>query len=125
MEFLLELLLEGFLQVAFELLFELGIRARQKLVAPPASPWLAAIGYALLGAAAGGISLLPFPSLLLETPAARLAHLILVPIAAGAAMAAIGSWRRRKGQRLIRLDRFIYGYLFALSMAVVRLLFCE
>jgi len=36
---------------------------------------------------------------------------------------AIGAWRRRRGQRPVLLDRFAYGYLFALVMALVRLRF--
>jgi hypothetical protein len=35
-------------------------------------------------------------------------------------MALIGIWRDRRGQEPIRLDRFAYGYLFALSLALVR-----
>ena len=39
---------------------------------------------------------------------------------AGLAMAALGAWRSRRGQATLRIDRFSYGYLFALSMALVR-----
>jgi hypothetical protein len=35
-------------------------------------------------------------------------------------MALLGAWRARRGQDLIRLDRFAYGYLFALAMAAMR-----
>jgi len=45
---------------------------------------------------------------------------IVTPIVAGAAMAVIGSLRRRRGLRLVRLDRFGYAYVFALVMALVR-----
>ena len=38
-------------------------------------------------------------------------------------MAGIGAWRRRRDQELIRLDRFAYGYLFALAMAAIRFAF--
>jgi hypothetical protein len=46
--------------------------------------------------------------------------LVLVPIAAGAAMSLMGAWRRRRDQTLIRLDRFAYGYVFAIAMAAIR-----
>jgi hypothetical protein len=42
------------------------------------------------------------------------------PGRAGLAMMARGAWRRRRDQELIRLDKFAYGYLFALAMALVR-----
>ncbi|MBK6942078.1 MAG: hypothetical protein IPH13_18010 [Planctomycetes bacterium] len=112
------------LQVVSELLFELGLRGVGEAVAPR-KPWLAAIGYALLGAIAGGISLQFFPAHLLQNPAARIANLLLTPLAAGAAMTGLGRWRRRKGQRIIQLDTFAYGCLFALAMAIVRLALCE
>jgi hypothetical protein len=32
----------------------------------------------------------------------------------------IGSWRRRRGQEVVRLDHFSYGFLFAICMAAVR-----
>ena len=125
MEVLFQVIAEIVLQVVLELLFELGLRRVGEIVARPKRPWLAAIGYALLGSIAGGISLLLFPAHLLQTPTARIVNLLLTPLAAGAAMVALGRWRQRKGQRLIRLDRFAYGYLFALAMAIVRLVFCE
>jgi hypothetical protein len=38
-------------------------------------------------------------------------------------MSAIGIWRRRRGKELIRLDRFAYGYLFALAMGIIRFVY--
>jgi len=40
----------------------------------------------------------------------RIANLIITPIAAGGAMGALGAWRRRRNEELIRLDRFAYGF---------------
>lgn len=127
MEILFELLFEFvgelLLQVVFEAIAEVGLhRVRNPLRKPP-NPWLAAIGYAIFGAVAGGLSLLVFPALFMPSHGARLANLIVAPILAGAAMAALGAWRRRHDQDLIRLDRFAYGYIFALAMAAVRFAF--
>ena len=120
MEVLFEALFEFALQIVLELLVEFGLRRAGGGDRKPVSPWLAAVGYVLLGVAVGWVSVLVFPTLFLQSPAARWANLLLAPIAAGAVMALLGSWRRRKGQRLVRLDTFAYGYLFAVAMAVTR-----
>jgi hypothetical protein len=85
------------------------------------NPYLATIGYVAFGAIAGALSVLAFPALMIASPAGRIVNVVLTPVVAGAAMAAIGSWRRRRDQPTILLDRFAYGYLFALVMALVRL----
>jgi len=129
MELIFELLFqvvgELILQVVFEALAELGIRTLRAPFRKPPNPWLAAVGYAFLGALAGGLSLLIFPELLITSGAQRIANLVITPLAAGAMMAALGAWRRRRGQSLIRLDRFAYGYLFALAMAFTRYVFAS
>ena len=35
----------------------------------------------------------------------------------------LDAWRRRREDELVRLDKFAYGYLFALAMALVRFYF--
>ena len=51
---------------------------------------------------------------------AVVAGLAVTPVLAGLAMGVLGAWRQRRGQELLRLDRFAYGYLFALALALVR-----
>ena len=46
-------------------------------------------------------------------------------IAYGALMAALGAWRRRRGEALVRLDRFAYGLVFAFAMSAVRFVFAR
>ena len=127
MEILFELLLqfigEVLLQIIFEVLFEFGLHGVREPFRKPPNPWLAAVGYAIFGAVAGALSLWIFPKLFIPTHSAQLANLVMTPIAAGAAMAALGAWRRRRDQDIIRLDKFTYGYLFALAMALVRFTF--
>lgn len=119
---LLQVFGELFLQVVVEALIEFGLHGlgdafkRQK----PPHPLLAAFGYALLGAAAGAISLCIFPQRFIAAPWLRILNLAVTPIAASSIMAAIGAWRRRNDKDLIRLDRFAYGFLFAFAMAIVR-----
>lgn len=66
-----------------------------------------------------------FPAHFLDSSAARYVNLLLTPIGAGIAMALVGAWRRRREQPLIGLDKFAYGWLFALAMACVRLALCD
>ena len=119
---LLQLVAEVVLQIVFEATAELGLRSlREPFRRPqPLHPVLAAIGYAIFGAIAGGASLWLFPYLFISSQWLRAVNLVATPLAAGAVMGALGAWRRRRNEDLIRLDRFSYGFLFALAMAVVR-----
>jgi hypothetical protein len=120
LEFLFELLLEFILQIVGEALFELGLHALAEPFRRPPNPWLAGAGYLLFGAILGAISLWLFPSYMVTNAALRWVNLALTPLSAGACMAAIGQWRANRGQLRLRIDRFSYGYLFALSLALVR-----
>jgi RsiW-degrading membrane proteinase PrsW (M82 family) len=119
MEFLLELLGELVIQIVVECLVELGIHSIAEPLRKPPNPWIAAIGYALFGAIIGGLSLLVFPHNLMPE-AWRVMNIVLTPLAAGLAMMVMGRWRARRGDTRLRIDRFGYGYLFALAMALVR-----
>ena len=118
--FLLEILGEILLQVLIEALAELGLHSIAAPFRKPPNPWLAAIGYAIFGAAAGGFSLWLFPSNLVTGETLRVLNLVVTPIAVGLLMCVMGAWRARRGQPELRIDRFAYGYLFALSLALVR-----
>jgi hypothetical protein len=119
----LEVVGELLLQVFAEALFEFGLQCLGEVFRRPKTlhPVPAAIGYAMLGATAGAISLTVLPHRLIGTAWLRIVNLVVTPLIAGAVMAAIGAWRRKRDQELIRLDRFAYGYVFALAMAVVRI----
>ncbi len=124
MEFILELLGEFLIQIVVEFLVELGIHSIAEPLRKPPNPWIAAIGYALFGAIIGGLSLLVVPHNLVPE-AWRIANIVLTPLAAGLAMMAMGRWRARRGDTRLRIDRFGYGYLFALAMALVRYQFAS
>jgi hypothetical protein len=123
-EVLLEFLGELLLQLVLEMLLEFGFHAVSEPFRKPPNPWLAALGYVLLGAACGGLSLAVFPAYL-TSPSWRIPNLILTPIAAGLLMTALGAWRARRGDPVLRIDRFLFGYLFALSLALVRFSFAS
>jgi hypothetical protein len=120
LELLFEFFAEFLLQIIVELLAEIGLRSATEPFRKPPNPWLAAIGYAIFGATAGGISLFVLPESLVQEETWRLINLAVTPVLAGLAMAAMGAWRARRGQQTLRIDRFSYGYLFALCMAIVR-----
>jgi hypothetical protein len=116
-----ELLLEALAQAVFELLAELGVRClAEPFKRPePASPIMATVGYLIYGAAVGGLSLL-LPKMFVVSKFIRIANLIITPIVCGILMAWYGRFRARRGAETVRLDTFMYGYIFALAMAIVR-----
>jgi len=124
-EFIFQVVFEFLLQLFGELLVELGLRS----VAEPfanrkeRNPLLAGAGYAVLGLLAGGVSLIFFPRALVRSASLHGISLLVTPLLAGGAMSLVGAWRRRRGERLLRLDSFGYGSVFAFGMALVRLLF--
>jgi hypothetical protein len=117
-QFLGELLLQGIAELFAEFI---GHSIKEPFRRPsPIHPWLAAIGYAFFGALAGAISLWLLPTLFITSHGLRLFNLFLTPLLAGLLMAWLGAWRQKRQQEIIRLDRFSYGFCFALAMAVVR-----
>ena len=119
---ILEALLELVIQVGFGALGEVLGRVLKKPTADFQSvhPWWAAAGYAVLGAAMGFVSLLVVPTLMIQSPMLRMANLVFAPLLTGASMAALGAWRRKKGQAIMRLDTFAYGVYFGFAMSLVR-----
>jgi hypothetical protein len=115
-----QMLAEAALEILFEGLAEFGIRRSRDYRQKPVRPAWAFAGHMLLGAIAGLISILFVPHALIRSPAWRIANLVITPLLAGGLMSALGAWRVKRGQDKIRLDRFGYAFLFALSMAVVR-----
>lgn len=113
---------ELFLQVFGELIVELiGRSLHEPFRRPkPRHPFLALIGYGLFGAIIGAISLWALPSPIISTHWLRVVNLIVTPVVAGFLMERLGAWRERNHPTRERLNRFAYGYVFALSMAVVR-----
>jgi hypothetical protein len=119
-EILIEIFGEFLLQAFVEVLAELGLRSLAEPLLKKPDPWLASLGYVFFGAAIGGLSLLIFPTHFVTEGNHRVLNLILTPIAVGLLMCALGAWRERRGQPKIRINRFFYGYLFALMFTLVR-----
>lgn len=123
-EFIFQFVGELLLQIVIEVLAEFGLHSMAEPFRRRPHPALAAIGYAIFGFIAGFASLWPFPHNLVPD-AWRIVNLALAPAAAGLMMCLLGAWRARRGQDVIRLDRFSYGYLFALALALVRFWFAR
>jgi len=119
-EIIFEFLGEFLLQLIGQILLEVGWHSLAEPFRKQPKPWLAAVGYAVFGTVIGGLSLLVFPHYLVANKNLRLANAVLAPIAAGLSMAAMGAWRARRGQAVLRVDKFSYGYVFALSWGLVR-----
>lgn len=125
-EIVFEFVGEILLQVVVELLAEMGWRSvRTPFVQSDMSrlPWVQACGYALFGAIAGALSLWLAPTLFIHSHSLQVANLLITPFFAGAVMAALGVWRARHDQVLVAIDKFGYGFVFAIAMALVRFQF--
>jgi hypothetical protein len=124
-EIVFEVVFEFILLTVGEVLVELGLRGVSEPLRhrETRAPLLAFIGYGVGGAVLGGLSLLVFPHPLAGVVGFRGVSLIVSPLLAGAAMAGLGWLRRRQGKRLLRLDKFAYGAVFAFGMALVRFLY--
>ncbi|MES2301798.1 MAG: hypothetical protein V4521_06955 [Pseudomonadota bacterium] len=129
MEFVFEVLLqfggEILLQALFEVLAELGMRSMADTLRKPRTPLFSTIGFILWGFIAGGISLLLFPTSPIADPTLRAINLFITPTAIAAIMMLIGRVRTKKGQTLVRLDRFGYAFVFAFGMALVRYIWVD
>jgi hypothetical protein len=124
-------LLLGLLELLSELAVSLGPdlfcervaqRSRRKQTKSPPATLTAVCGYIALGASIGFLSVLLVPSLFIPPGWGRFLNLVITPLVCGAVMANIGRLRQRKGEPLVRLDRFPYGWLLAFSIAGTRLI---
>ena len=126
-ELIVELGGEVLLQVLAQTLAQVGIHLwgnddREGGAARRLSPNHLLLGYTAMGFLAGGVSLLFWPFALSQHAWVHYANLVLVPPISGLLMVAVGHWRRRRGQEVIGMNRFLYGFFFALATAIVR--FC-
>lgn len=119
MSFIAEILAEIFLQFFIELLVELGIHGL-KAKASPLHPVLAFFVYVMLGTGFGVLSSVFLQQRFLDGQMAAFANLAITPVVVGAAFGLIGAWRTKHGMTLVRMDKFFYGYTFALAFALAR-----
>jgi hypothetical protein len=125
MEILLEFLAELILEVFVQGIFELGGRGVFSTLRKdsPTNPWLTICGYLLMGVISGAISVWISPMHLLKSPAMQILNLVITPITLGAIFEAMGRWRHNHDKTRYKVDRFLYGFTFALTMGLIRYVF--
>jgi hypothetical protein len=84
---------------------------------------LAGGGCVILGAVLGGLSLGVYMHPVAPTAVRLIVDLVLVPAAVGVSAQTWGRFRRRRQKAPSPLDTFAYGFLFAASFGLVRVLF--
>lgn len=122
---LFQFLGEIFLPVFIEMLAEMGFHRTAESFQRKPAPWLAFIGYAIFGAIAGAISLLFLPNLLIDSDRLQIVGLFAAPFTVGLIMVCVGMWRRRRGDDLVRLDRFAYSFIFAFMFGLIRFIYAQ
>lgn len=122
---LAELFLEIFLEVAATVLFDLAVRAIDKVfdTLRSANPVVASIAYTIYGALAGGLSVFVFPHPLVHPSRFHGINLLVSPVVTGFVMSLFGSLLRRQGAKVTGIESFGYGFAFAFGMALIRFLF--
>jgi len=81
---------------------------------------LSVLGWGLIGAATGAVSLLLFPNPLLRHTRFHGLSLIAAPLATGVVMKLLGDRLRSRGKQTTSLMTFWGGSIFALAFALVR-----
>jgi hypothetical protein len=104
------------------MLAELGIRSvgNSLGIDRPKNFLMSLIGYVILAALAGFISLYIFKHQIIANDNLRILNLIVTPFIAGYLMHLKGKYLISKNKPTIRLDSFWYGYAFALVFGAVR-----
>ena len=118
---------EAILEIAGELIVSLLARAAGKLLKAifGLGPIVTATLVVLLGIASGACSVLIFPHPLVHPSKIHGISLIVGPVLAGFAMSRLGRYLRRQGEETIPTESFLFGFMFAFAMAVVRFLFVK
>lgn len=131
MEFLIEIILQFILEILgqalLELLAELGIRSVGHTLGIKKfeSPLFAVIGYLVLAAILGFISINTHPAHFIKSPTWRIVNLIVTPITVGLLMGIRRKMLLAKEKIPIRLDSFSYGFFFSLTFALIRFIWIK
>ncbi len=127
MEIFIEILIELIGQILIELLARFGILGISAALGFKKSqnPAITAFGYIIIASVSGALSVHFFPSYFIKRYELRVGYLVLAPILVGLMMGLPGKLRADKHKEPIRIDSFLFGYIFALTFAAVRFFFIE
>ena len=130
MEIIFEVIAELLFEVVFALVGELFVDIAMHVLGSPVAPnrkpaVVRMVGYGLLGALLGGLSLLIAPYAQFESPTIRLVYLFVTPLLGGAMMAALGWLRRSGGRPTVPLESFAYGLWLVLPITLLRYFFAQ
>src|SRR5262245_29021211 len=117
--FVLQLMVEVLVEVLVYLPFDLPLQRSE--VTGERKGWGWGLVYLLLGGAVGGLSLLVAPRLLLHSAGARVANLLLAPLAAGGLSWGLAEFRRAGGAAVCPRTHFWTAFGFVFAFAGVRL----
>lgn len=122
--FILELLLEALLEFGLSALVAGVYRSVRHfwVSARRGNPIAAAVLLVIVGFALGFLSILIFPHPLVHPSKLHGISLLISPLLAGLAMAAVGRGVRRRGRTPVRIESFGYGFAFAFAVALIRFL---
>jgi hypothetical protein len=123
LEFLLEFIVEYLFLTLIELLVNgvfgsFSLLSKQKI-----SRLLYFACHLILGILIALLSLKLLPKLLIPGLPAQVFSLVLTPLLVGLTLSAVEGWKRKDEEVALALDKFIYGYFFALSIVVIRFIF--
>lgn len=122
---LFELFAEVILEFLCEAFFSLLVRVIRSVFdgVDAENPVLAAIGYLLFGLVAGVVSFFLFPYHLVRPSRFHGISLLISPFVTGLIMSQIGAFLRRRERTTVQIESFVYGFAFALGIAIIRLAF--
>lgn len=108
--------------ILFELIVDAGASQARRLSRAQReySPLTMLFVYGSLGGLLGWASTRIIDHLLLPHAIWRALNLVITPLIVAAVMAWIGRARTQRGLRTVRLEVFVYAWLFALAFAVTR-----
>jgi hypothetical protein len=79
--------------------------------------------FAFVGLILGGVSTIAIPNLLIHSEILQILNIVLTPILVGILLSHWGKSRAMKEKRIGKIDKFYYGYTFALMITLSRFIF--
>ena len=129
--FILELLLEALIEIAFSESVAVASRTRRRFRIRPfvratlsqSDRPLTVLFFTLWGIGLGALSILLIPHPFVHPSKLHGISLLFSPVITGLVMGFIGRTVRRRGKSPVPIESFAYGFTFALAFTLIRLFF--